>query len=114
MHDAVKVILIFQMGFVKPDQQEIAEVTWFFLKPRDDWNLQLALSGKLIAQQGLAGAVVVVFFSLLYAVRNKSFYTCRFQPIKCCIFVCNKTEYHKEKVDSFRTHLWSEWQDKTR
>ena len=50
------------MRLIKPDQQEIVKVTRLFLKLWNDRNLQLSLTGELIAEQGLTSAVVVIFF----------------------------------------------------
>lgn len=55
-------ILIFQMGLVKSDQQQIVKVAGLFLKLRDDWNLQLSRAGELVAQHGLTCTVIVIFF----------------------------------------------------
>ena len=71
-------VLILQMRLIKPDQQEIVKVTGLFLKLWYDRNLQLSLTGELVAEQGLTGAIMIVFlrsyWSPLYIVRNKSFY----------------------------------------
>ena len=62
MHHTVKVGLILQMRLIKPDQQEIIKVTGLFLKLWYDRNLQLSLTGELVAEQGLTGAIMIVFF----------------------------------------------------
>ena len=54
-------ILIFQMGFVKPDEAQIIEVAGLFLKLWDDGYLQFSFAGKLVAEQGLACAIIIIF-----------------------------------------------------
>ena len=43
-------VVVFQMGFVKTNQKQIVEITRFGFKLRDDRDLQLSLSGELVAQ----------------------------------------------------------------
>ena len=80
------------MRLIKPDQQEIIKVTGLFLKLWNDRNLQLSLTGELITEQGLTGAIMIVFlrsyWNLLYIVRNKSFYM-QAPNHKSCTFPCN-------------------------
>ena len=81
------------MRLIKPNQQEIVKVTRLFLKLWNDRNLQLSLTGELITEQGLTGAIMIVFlrsyWNLLYIVRNKSFYM-QAPNYKSCTFPCNK------------------------
>lgn len=103
------------MRLIKPDQQEIVKVTRLFLKLWNDRNLQLSLTGELIAEQGLTSAVVVIFFGhigtsvhskeqvLLYA-GPKSPKVSRFRETKSKSLQMR----NKKSVSPFRTHRWSE------
>jgi len=62
VYHAIKMILILQMGFVKPNEEQIIEVAGLFLKLGDNGYLQVSYSGELVAEQCLTGAVIVVFF----------------------------------------------------
>lgn len=63
-------VLIFQVGFIKPDQQEIIKVTRLFLKLWNDRDLQLSLAGELITEKGLTSAIIIVFFGHIGASRT--------------------------------------------
>lgn len=69
MHHSVKVTLILEIRFVKPDEQQIVEVAGFFLKFGDNRDFQLSFAGRLISEQCLAGAVIVVFFRHIFTSR---------------------------------------------
>ena len=58
---------------------------------------------KLIAQQSLTGAVVIVLYVLvlLYVVRNKSF-SCRLPTARSCTFSCNEFEKLMKKGKSLK------------
>ena len=62
MYHSIKVILIFQMCLIETNQQQIIEVILFCLESWDNGNLQLSLTRKLISEQRLTCAVIVVFF----------------------------------------------------
>ncbi len=76
MYHSVKVIPIFQIGFIKADQQQIIKVTGLFLELGNDGNFQFFFSRELIAKQGLCGncSFLRSLKYLLQAVRNTSFY----------------------------------------
>ena len=62
VYHAVKVALACRFCLVKPNQQKIVEVVIFRLELWNDGNLQFPLARELIAEHGLAGAIVIVFF----------------------------------------------------
>ena len=57
MHHSVKMILILQMGLVKPNEQQVVKIAWPFLKLWDNGNFQLSSAWELIAEQGLTCTV---------------------------------------------------------
>lgn len=48
MYHTVQMIIVLQMRFVKADQQQIVKVSGFGFELRNDGDLQLPLSWKLI------------------------------------------------------------------
>ncbi len=50
-------ILILQMGLVKPNEQQVVKIAWPFLKLWDNGNFQLSSAWELIAEQGLTCTV---------------------------------------------------------
>ena len=42
-------VVIFQMGLIEADKQQIVEISWLGLKLGDDGDSQLSFSGKLVA-----------------------------------------------------------------
>lgn len=55
-------VLIFQLSFVKSNQQQIIKITISDLEFRDNRDLQFPLALELVAQQSLTGAVIIILF----------------------------------------------------
>ena len=62
MYHSIKVILVFQMCFIKTNQQQIIEIILFYLESWNNRNLQLSLTRELVSEQRLTRTIIVVFF----------------------------------------------------
>ena len=71
MFYAVEVILVFQMRFVKSNQQQIIKVSSMRIKFWYNEYFPFAITGELVLQQGLTGSVIVVFFCPIRTSKSK-------------------------------------------
>ena len=61
MHHPVKMILIFQICFVKTDQQKVVKITIFRLEFWYYRNFPFPFPWELVTQESLTCTVIVVF-----------------------------------------------------
>ena len=50
MYHSIKMILIFQVGLIEADQQQIIEIIFFCFESWDNRNLQLSFTRELVSE----------------------------------------------------------------